>query len=315
MTDKKEAGPAPSTEMMQPQQNITLRAASLENVVGHLVAMNLSNVFNQDAPVLVIPDSVKVVSAEEFMPRPARLRKSIKFTEAGCFLDYYGAFKTNAAPRLFVMGDDAGMQFLSVFDYAVAPGAATNDAPATGVTPLWGDHRAYLELAYHPDYAELRKRNNTRFTQDDFALFVEENTHLFVNPTGADMLELAQELKGSRNASWQSGKRLSNNAVRLEYIETIEAKGVRNELIVPEYLEISTPIFKGFDAQTFKAAFSWKMEGEKVFFSYRLLTRLAERVAVDEVKTKIATETLMPIYSVKNFDGVIGNAYYVNSED
>jgi len=309
MTDTTTPPDAPTPmQQVAPQQTLQVRSANLDNVMAHIVAMNLPGVFNQDAPFCVVPNDIKIISAEQFMPRPARMHKEIRFTEAGCFLDYYGAFKGNAAPRIFVMGDDAGMKFLSVFDYAVAPGVDTS------VTPLWGDHRAYLELAYHPDYATLRSMSGRQMSQDAFALFVEENTHLFTNPTGADMLELAQELKGVRNASWQSGKRLANNQVRLEYIEDIQAKGVRNELIVPEYLEMATPIFKGFETQAIRAAFSWKMVGDKIEFSYRLLTRLAERQAVEEVKTKIATETLMPIYSVADFNGVL-TAGSKNSEE
>lgn len=302
MTDKKETGPVPNPSHAEPPMMkpnfIEIKSATVENLAGYLASMNLPNMYSQDTPLLVVPETITPRSIEEFMPRPARIRKSIRFTEATSFLDYFGAFHTRAFPRTFVTGDDAGMKFLTIFDYAMPPGKDEN------AVPLWGDHRAYLELAYHPDYAELRKRNATWMSQEEFALFVEEHTHLFKSPTGADMLEMAQELKGSRTASWQSGKRLANNQVRLEYIETVDAKSVRGDLIVPEYLEMETPMFKGYEAQPVKAAFSWKMDGDKVRFSYRLLTRIAERKAAEEVKTSIAVGTKLPVYSVAEFGGV-----------
>lgn len=283
-----------------PQQSMmSIRTPSVEGLSAYLTAMNLPGVFNMDAPFVVVPNDIKALDVEKMMPRPQRMRQRIRFTEALGFIDYFQTFRPHAHPRLFVMGNDAGMRVASVFDYAMAPGKDH------GATPMWGEHIAYLELAYAPDYAELRKRNAAWMSQDEFALFVEENTHLFVNPTGADMLELAQELKGVRNASWQFGKRQSNNAVRLEYLETVEARSVKGELMVPEYLEISTLIFNGYDAETFKAAFSWKMEGDKVKFSYRLLTKLAERKATEDVKNSIIKETKLPLYTVADFDGVI----------
>lgn len=251
----------------------------------YLNELNIAHV----KPSFIAPTGMmQVHDLERFMPFPQRTRKLVGFIEAESFLTYFEAFKAGYQPRLFVKNQDDGMKIACVFDY---------DEPNS--LPRWNDHIATLELAYHPDYKALRDYNSKWFAQADFSLFVEENLHLFVAPDSATMLELAQHLKGSKNASWQSGKRLTTGATALEFIETIEGKGVRDGVEIPEYLLLKTPMYEGGSDQEIKAAFSWKIDNEgKVFFLYRLLTKVAERKAQEEMKSYIAQKTGLPVLAV-----------------
>lgn len=148
------------------------------------------------------------------------------------------------------------------------------------------------------------------FDQRQFALFVEQHIHVFRQPTGGEMLEIAQQLKGSRKADWKTGKRLSNGTTSLEYVETNVARSQSGELIVPEYLDMETPIFEGFEPKQIRAAFSWDMKNDgdgagKVMFNFRLLTKLQEREAEEEVKQQIVDQTGQNILNVRTLEGLL----------
>lgn len=318
-TDPKNAAD-PNTSPAQPPQPTQQIAhaipdvkvsSTLEDMASWMANVRDPGLVNPDVPFALMPQMMKVVDFESHMPHPRMVRKRIDFIDAPSFLHYFNLFKLSYKPRMFCRMQGEGMTMLCVLDYD-GPGNVlvepTKDAPGqiTKPQPMWNTHTSTLAMAYHPDYAALRRLDSQWMEQEDFAMFIEENTHLFKNPDGATMLELAQSLKGIRNANWQSGKRLANGETKLEYIETLEARAVRLDLVVPEYLELNSPIFDGYEAQDYRAAFRWRMvEGGKIKFSYRLLTKLVERKAVEDVKLDLVKQTGLPLYNVSTFEGIV----------
>jgi uncharacterized protein YfdQ (DUF2303 family) len=302
--------PEVKTERLAPQ--FIVQVDKLDEIVGYLLSMNKKERFNTSLPIEIVPNSLQVLDLEKHMPRPSRIRKNPVFVDVASFTSYFNDFKHGYSPRLFSVKTQTGLTIFSVFDYAVA-GTTTGDILADGIVnrsttdavPQWGSHTAELKLTYHQDYKELLTNSNNWFEQEDFALFVEENTHLFVKPDGAAMMELAQNLKGVRNATWNFGKRLSNGQISLEHIETIEAKSVKGDIVFPETIELRSPIFEGFPAADFKAALRYKIDDRKLKFSYRLMTKLEERAGQDQVKAQVAADTGTKILNVLSLEGLI----------
>lgn len=250
------------------------------------------------APFVLTPNDMKVIDFEQYLQNPNRIRKDISFVDVQGFTAYFQDFKNGSTPYLFAVSDGRELQVRCIFDYD-KPGEATSIQE-----PQWGSHRATMNLTYHPDFAELKVKSDVWHKQEDFALFVEENTHLFKIPAGADMLEIAQTLKGTQSATWKAGSRLANGERAFEYVEEIAGKGIRNDLAIPEYFLFSTPIFEGFEAQDIQAAFRWRLSEGKITFSYRLLSKQQERAAIESVKADITKKTGLPIFNVSNFDGL-----------
>ncbi len=287
----------------QRDNSVSVRASSLDEAAAYLSAMRAPNVFDTRAPFIVVPNSLKVINVEEHMPIPARIRKNIMFSETASFIEYFKLFKDSYKPRIFSNISNNGITFKCVFDYDGE--GITVEGGTSAPRPQWNDHIANLMLTYHRDYAVLRHNSDKWFAQEDFALFIEENMHLFKSPDAATMLELAQELKGYRNVGWKSGKRLANGKVTLEFIEEIDAKTTKGDIQVPESLVLTSPIFDGFAVQTINAAFRYRLDGSGgILFSYRLLTKLAERAAEEEVVKSIKEATGHTIYAVSTFNGI-----------
>ncbi len=309
------AEPHPGTGMLPPflqpaPSNLHIGGDKIDEIVSYLVGSRSPQAFDTRIPFTIVPEKLKLLDVEKHMPIPSRIRKNITFTEVDSFLDYFKLFKDTYKPRLFSRIDGNGIKFMCVFDYD-GPGevhGVTEDGKIriSPPHPQWNTHVAHLNLSYHRDYKTLLDHADKWHDQEDFALFIEENTHLFVQPDSATMLELAQDLKGTRNVGWKAGKRLSNGRVSLEWIEEIEAKSVRGDVVVPESLKLISPIFEGFSPQDINAAFRYRLDGDGgITFSYRLLTKLAERQAEDEVRDRIVKEAGLPIWSVSTFDGII----------
>lgn len=291
-----------------PRVNVS---STLEETAAWMAMVRDPMQIDSKIPFMLVHQSMKILDFENNMPTPMRIRKAVAFIDSPSFVDYFKTFKLTYQPRLFCHTDEDGMKILSVFDYDL-PGqivkAATEKEPGqiTREAPRWNSHTASLALAYHPDYKALRETDGHWFDQQEFALFVEENTHLFKQPDGATMLELAQHLKGHRTATWQRGKRLSNGENKLEFIEEIEGRSAAGDVLVPEYLDINSPMFEGYEPVDYRAAFRWKMDKDDntIQFSYRLLTKLAERKALEDVKIDLVKQLGQPLYNVANFEGL-----------
>lgn len=270
--------------------------------------------FSADRPFALVPAGYTVENLEEFanyidgrQPSPRKVDKRIRFVDVTSFLQYFEAFRIGHKPQLFHKVNAEGMHIMGVFDYDEPQGGeAPGTIVPTGTKPKWGDNISYLKLAYSRDYTQLRASADKWFKQDEFALFVEENLHLFIQPDGATMFELAQHLKGHRNVEWESGKRLNNSSTQLSYLETLDATTVRGEpLVVPDYLLLRLPLYEGFSDADVKLAFRWRLTQDKeINFSYRLLTKLAERTAENEVKQRIVGTTQLELLTVSTFNGL-----------
>lgn len=301
--------PPVSTKIERNPAVVHVQLDKLDEITAYLAAIRAPSNYNTTVPFAVVPDNMKVLDLENNLPNPSRIRKEVKFTEAKSFIDYVNTFKVGHDPKMFVKTDKAGVTFKCVLDYDIPQSSAL--APmilqSQGVVterielPQWNSHNAFLEMKFSDDYAMLREKNNQWFAQEDFSLFLEENTHMFVVPTGADLLEMAQDLRGSKNVSWKNGKRLSNGRTSLEWAENVSASSAAEggELIVPDYLIIRAPLFDGFPEEEFKAAFRWRLRDDRsINFAFRLLTKLAERAAQDALKQRVAVETGIIPYAV-----------------
>ena len=105
-------------------------------------------------------------------------------------------------------------------------------------------------------------------TQAEFATFLEENSDLFITPSGADMLELVQSLEGHSNVAFNSGIKLQNGAIKLSYDEEVTLKGqvasVPGSLEVPKLLEAGIEPFNGTGKVKVAARLKYRIESRKV---------------------------------------------------
>lgn len=266
----------------------------LEVIVAHIAAGIMNNTLAQ-SHFVAVPDNVSIKDIEHTLARPARIKSNYIFKDVASFDVYYGEHN-NAGTRVFYKDDEHGLAVKAVFDHHFSSKQRTTDEPIVTQTPSWNSHTATLKLSYHEEYKRLLDGNGYGFSQLQFAEFVEDNLPLFNTPTGADMLEIAQELKGARKADFRAGKRLADGRVNFEYVEELSAKTVRGDINIPEDILFFSPIYEGEAPVLLPAKFRWRLDDSgKVSFLYKLMTDRIERQAREQLIASLSERLVRPI--------------------
>jgi uncharacterized protein YfdQ (DUF2303 family) len=227
----------------------------------------------QSLKELLPPDNIKRIQAEP------------EFVDAESFCDYVKRFKTEAT-LIFASVSDTGCLVQAVMDYHTAKG------------PQWAEHRAKFYLQRTKEWIDWMATDKKEMSQSDFALFLENNEHVFEAPTGAELLELFTTLEGHSNARYQSGVKLKNRSVRLSYEEDVELRGssgVSNgSLELPGLLVVKIAPFEHMEPVSISARLRYRLENRAVRFWYE--TVRAHQIVRDSVRASLASiETLTGI--------------------
>lgn len=125
------------------------------------------------------------------------------------------------------------------------------------------------------------------YPQLETAEFIQERVADFVFPSGADMLELAQQFDVTRSGSFSSGVRLDSGMTRLTVEET--ATG-RSSIDIPNVVNLAMRVFDDMDAYSFKVLFRWRIRDGKLLMSFKIVDRqLIMRTAVNDMVALVKT--------------------------
>lgn len=142
--------------------------------------------------------------------------------------------------------------------------------------PRYGSHLVTLELIETEDWKNWVGCNgvDNAMTQEEFAMFLEENQHLFNNEKlppglkGAELLELVTTLYAKSNVRYNKQIRLQNGASRFDFEEDVTVSGQVTTGTAPGVIEFPQFIY---------AAIQTHEGGETYQVPARLKTRISGR--------------------------------------
>lgn len=215
-------------------------------------------------PFVVIPQDHKIQDLKdlvynEYTPFPIRKEGTVKVFDAGSFCDYYTLF---CDPNSRVFADETTGRILAVLDYH---GAGSDGGPR------WGKHRIDLTLRDSTEWKRWTGSDGKKFSQLDFAEFIEDNAPDIIDPNGAAMLEVARDLQARTEADFGSAVRLQNGQVQFKYSETIRATVGAGQLEVPERFKVAIPVHIGGDRVGLTARLRYRISSGKLTFWFDLL--------------------------------------------
>jgi len=191
-----------------------------------------------DLIVAVVPDGYRLGTATpstdvaSLRSTPRRVKGDVTVTDTASWLAYYGKHKT------------AGSEVFG--DVATSTVTAVLNAPESPTAPAWGDHRLTLHLTHSQAWQAWTQKNGDFLTQESFAEHIEDRTPDLVEPTAAEMLEVAQTVRATTNVKFESASRLHDGQRRFQYHETTEGRaGTRGELAVPTALSLQLQVWRG----------------------------------------------------------------------
>jgi uncharacterized protein YfdQ (DUF2303 family) len=138
-------------------------------------------------------------------------------------------------------------------------------------TPSWGDHRVVLSLRQTDAWKQWIRNDGELLDQEAFAEFLEDHLPELLEPSAADMLEIAQSIQAATKVDFQSGVRLSSGQRQFQYVETQTTKaGQKGQLTVPETFVIGLVPFEGSEGYRLTARLRYRITDRGLRMGYKL---------------------------------------------
>lgn len=217
-------------------------------------------------PFILVPQGAGILNLASVCP-PQRIEKTVRLQDVESFCAYVKRFQTEDS-LIFCNLAAEGCTFLAVLDYHGA-------APA--LIPHYCKHIARYDSITTPEWAAIRGNSGVQFNQVNFATFLEDNQKLFVNPKGAELLELIKTLHGHRNARFNTSLRLDNGAFSVQYDEDVVVKGSSvskgGEFNLPDKIHAAMKVFVGGDNWEVTARLKTRCEARTLTIWYEIIGR------------------------------------------
>ncbi|WP_030344847.1 DUF2303 family protein [Streptomyces sp. NRRL S-1022] len=137
--------------------------------------------------------------------------------------------------------------------------------------PDFGDHRLVLGLRRTKAWQQWLTLDGRLVGQDEFANFLEDHLPELVTPDAATMLEIAQSIKATTKAEFQSGTRLQSGERKFVFTEDTKATaGAKGDLTIPEVFEIAVPPFEGAAAYKIRCRFRYRIDRGQLALGFKL---------------------------------------------
>jgi uncharacterized protein YfdQ (DUF2303 family) len=232
----------------------------------------------EKSPYVVVPECSKIESLEKLLDNPTRKRGKLQFHELESWVHYVNTHK-DGQTMLFV--DARTMIFQAVLDH---------HSPET---PGWSEHVATFMPLKTVEWARWEAANKKKFSQTEFAEFLEENLEQIIKPVGAEVLEVARRLEAQTSVEFTSATRLDNGNQEFRYEEKTEAKaGEKGTVQVPSVFKIGLVLFEGGVAYELSARLRYRIVDRALVLWFELLNpHLVVQDAVVMMIETIQSET------------------------
>lgn len=187
------------------------------------------------------------------------------------------------------VGNDSALELVTVYadaDTCALVAVLNDDQPGD---PGWRDYRVSLKLTPTEEWAAWKDGQNLG-TQQRFAERIEEGLREIVDPSGAEMLELAQTLHVNVGVKCKSGLRLANGETQFTYEEDVQATaGKAGNVVIPNEFTLGVAPFIGTPAYEVKARLRFKPpRGSELQIGYILdRPEAVERAAFADIVTTV----------------------------
>lgn len=214
-----------------------------------------------NVPMVMVPEGYKPQAMPELIfneheKAPKRIAAAVGVLDPISFQQYYALFSD---PDSRVFADEQKLQVVAVLDYHTPRG------------PRWGAHRVTLGLRHSEEWKVWTGANNKKFTQGEFAEFLEQHAIDIIDPAPASMMEVARDLQATTEVEFGSAQRSNDGQVRFKYTESTKATVGASQLQVPEDFKIELPVFIGGSDVSIHALLRFRVNQGKLVIWYTLV--------------------------------------------
>ncbi|SSP30580.1 Uncharacterized conserved protein [Acinetobacter pittii] len=233
-------------------------------------------------PFIVVPEGSKVHGFNSLLARPINLEQSVSLNTAKDFIAYVSRY---ADKNSLVFVDVLEGKFKAVLDYHKVDNSVENEGAE--LSPRHCKHIAHFVAEKTPEFKKIEDKSGEKFSQTNFALFLEDVMPYINQPDAAVLYEIVQTLNAKTNVDFKSGIRTDNGQVQLTYNETIEARaGTAGNLTIPEQIVFGIQVHRGGNHYALPARFRYRIKEGVITFWYDLdqLEKAIEKSMEDTVE-------------------------------
>lgn len=239
---------------------------------------------------------------------PGRKTGTYKVTDTASFVGYLAKHATQQTEIWANVNAGTVRAVFNAHHAATGPGTSTSvdTSNADGVyeIPALGqagheDHTATLQLATTDDWKEWTAKDGDLQPQLVFAEFIEDHLPNFVNPSAADMLELAQTFQAKTKVDFESSQRVKSGETQISYKEEqATTAGKNGRLSIPDTFDLALQPFENGPTYRVQARFRYRISNGQLFLGYRLTRpKDVRKTAFDEVVAAVAADTGRAIWA------------------
>lgn len=226
------------------------------------------------------------LTGDQYRDQPRRKTGTVTVRDAASFLAYYGK---HASPTAEVYADRDRNTVTAILDAHTGHGGV----------PEWQQHRVTLTLRHSEAFKAWHRVSGDLLTQTTFAEFVEDHRADVIDPTAADLLELAQTFQATTKVSFKSSNLLKSGQRQLSYVEQIDAAGgQRGDLVIPDRLQLAIAVYEGATvADAVTARLRYRIDGEGRLRIGVILDQLTDVIAMafEGVISEIDAQVPVPV--------------------
>lgn len=140
------------------------------------------------------------------------------------------------------------------------------------------DHRAEFTVTHSPEWntwTGRSGRDKAFASNEELALFFQDNLPDIVHPSAADMLKIATSFRVQQDVAFTVVQRLQDGNMSLGYSNNVSATAGEPDaaITIPETFRIDIPVFAGLKAPLYsvQARFRYRMQERKAVLWYELV--------------------------------------------
>jgi uncharacterized protein YfdQ (DUF2303 family) len=197
---------------------------------------------------------------------PTFRKGTVKLNDGKSFIAYVNR---HVQPSTAIYAQQAPAQFVAVIDEHPGTDANAESVTAAARAPRWREFRAEYTPALSPEWTTWTKLDRKAFDSTEaFAHFLEDNLPDVANDKGAELMEVALNLRVNQDVRFSAAQRLSDGHAEISFQNIVDgssSSATAGTIRIPEAFKISVPVFAGIDCRMYEveARFRYRLKAEQ----------------------------------------------------
>lgn len=211
---------------------------------------------------------------EQFI-NPTFRSGTVKLDDGKSFIAYVG---THGQTSTAIYAKQNPAKFVAVID----------EHPSAESPAAWRGFRAEFLPQLSPEWQTWTRHDRQPFeSTEKFAYFLEDNLPDVIEPSGAELMEVALNFRVNQDVRYNTAQRLQDGHLEMAFQNVVEGSSstAAGKIRIPELFKIEVPVFAGIESKLYRveARFRYRLksEGLRLWFELVRPHKVLERAFTD----------------------------------